>query len=179
MKFARSLWVILTAFFVTGCTGVDIQDYKNSQPRLTIEEYFSGNTKAWGVFQDRMGKVRRQFEVDINGTWNEEAQNLTLVEDFLYNDGATEQRIWTIQKTPEGTYKGIAAGVVGEAIGVSSGNAFNFKYMFDLPVDGKTWRVRFDDWMYLQNPSVLFNKASIYYWGIRIGDVYIFFDKTP
>lgn len=154
-----------------------VQDYKNAQPELKIEEYFQGSSKAWGVFQDRFGKVRRQFVVDIEGTWDEDTQQLTLVEDFVYNDGQTEQRVWEITKTGDNTYIGTADGVVGQAKGESKGNAFNFKYTFDLPVEGSVWRVTFDDWMYLQDENVLFNKATIKRWGFTLGDVYIFFDR--
>jgi len=156
---------------------VDIQEYKDKEPRLLIENYFQGNLKAWGIFQDRFGKVRRQFTVDIDGTWDPKAQTLKLVEDFIYDDGQTEQRVWTIEKTDEHTYQGKAAGVVGMAKGESYGNAFNFKYTFDLPYKGEKLRVKFDDWMYLQDDNVLFNKAIISKYGFRIGDVYIFFEK--
>lgn len=154
-----------------------VESYKEQSPELKIENYFQGQTKAWGVFQDRFGNIRRRFTVDINGQWDEKNETLKLVEDFIYDDGETEQRIWQINKTGDNTYTGTADSVVGEAIGISSGNAFNFKYTFDLPVEGKTWRVTFDDWMYLQDPNILFNKATIKRWGITLGDVYIFFDK--
>lgn len=164
-------------FILTGCSAVSVEDYKNAEPRLLIEEYFDGQSRAWGVFQDRFGKVRRQFVVDIDGGWDAERQILTLDEDFVYDDGATETRLWTIKKTGAHSYTGTADGVVGEAEGESFGNAFNFRYTFDLPVDGDTWRVTFDDWMYLQDENILFNKATIKRWGVRLGDVYIFFDR--
>ena len=43
------------------------EDFKNKEPRLIIEEYLSGNVKAWGVLQNRSGKVTRQFSADLNG----------------------------------------------------------------------------------------------------------------
>lgn len=177
IKEAKILLFSCMFLMLSGCTTVDVQDYKNIKPRLLIEDYFVGKSRAWGVFQDRFGKVRRRFVVDIDGTWNEKEQTLTLVEDFVYDDGEEEQRVWTINKTDTHTYKGSADGVVGEATGVSYGNAFNFKYTFNLPVNGKKWKVTFDDWMYLQDGNILFNKATIRRWGITLGDVYIFFDK--
>ncbi|MEM7651447.1 MAG: DUF3833 domain-containing protein [Pseudomonadota bacterium] len=176
-KFKTLSLFIISLLILSGCGTVNVQDYQNLNPELRIEDYFQGETKAWGIFQERFGKVRRRFTVDIVGTWDEAEQTLKLVEDFDYDDGEKEQRIWTINKTGENTYTGSADGVVGEATGITSGNAFNFKYTFDLPVEGKTWRVKFDDWMYLQDDNVLFNKATIYRWGFRLGDVYIFFDK--
>lgn len=154
-----------------------VESYEKQTPKLVIEDYFKGEMKAWGVFQDRFGTVRRRFVVDIVGTWDEDEQQLTLIEDFVYDDGEEEQRIWVITKTGENTYSGTADGVVGEATGKIAGNAFNFKYDFNLPVNGKIWKVSFDDWMYLQDDNILFNKATIKRWGITLGDVYIFFDK--
>jgi hypothetical protein len=179
MKAKNSLMALVAAvMMLTGCSSVTIDDYKSTTPTLKIEEYFSGKTKAWGVFQDRFGKVRRQFVVDIHGKWDKEKQTLTLTEDFVYDDGEKEQRVWTIVKTADNTYTGTAKNVVGMAQGKSAGNAFNFKYTFDLPVQNSIWRVTFDDWMYL-NPDgeILFNKATIRRYGITIGDVYIFFRK--
>lgn len=173
MRFVGLLFCIL----LMGCTSVNIADYQNTTPELVIEDYFHGKTTARGVFQDRFGKVRRTFFVDIKGTWDEETQTLKLVEDFLYNDGQTEQRIWTIKKTGKDTYTGMADGVIGEASGESQGQAFNFKYKFALPVDGSIWNVTFDDWMYLLDQKTLFNKATIRRYGIRLGDVYISFRK--
>jgi hypothetical protein len=183
MKQNKHIWLLtsfllVTLFVLSGCSTVKIEDYADTKPVLKIEDYFNGTTKAWGVFQDRFGKVRRQFTVDIKGTWNEKNQELVLVEDFVYDDGETEQRIWTINKTGESSYTGSAKNVVGLATGQSAGNAFNFRYIFDLPVQDKIWRVSFDDWMYLQpDKKTLFNKATIRRYGLVIGDVYIFFRK--
>jgi hypothetical protein len=177
----KHILTILTVFFMafatTGCSTVTVDDYKNTTPILNIEDYFVGNTKAHGVFQDRFGKVRRTFVVDIKGDWNKKTNTLNLVEDFIYNDGETEQRVWTIVKANDGSYKGTAKNVVGDAIGVANGNAFNFKYTFDLAVEDSVWRVKFDDWMYLLDDKTLFNKATITRYGIRLGDVYIYFTK--
>ena len=46
------------------------EDFKNKEPRQIIEEYLSGNVKAWGILQNRSGKVTRQFSADLNGTWD-------------------------------------------------------------------------------------------------------------
>lgn len=160
-----------------GCTGVDVKDYRDAKPRFIIEDYFDGKTVAKGVFQDRFGKIRRSFTVTIDGTWDEDTQTLTLDEDFVYNDGETENRVWKIKKTGKHTYSGSAGGVVGMAAGESYGNAFNWNYTFDLPVDGKTWRVRFEDWLFMIDETSVFNKAIVSKFGFTLGEVYISFEK--
>ena len=43
------------------------QNFTESQPKLSLFDYFKGKTSAWGIFEDRFGNIRRQFQVDIEG----------------------------------------------------------------------------------------------------------------
>ncbi len=153
------------------------EQFDGREPRLLIEDYFAGKTRAWGIFVDRFGNLRRDFVVDIEGTWD--GERLTLVEDFVYSDGETEQRIWTITKLDDHRYEGTAADVIGKAAGVSYGNALNWRYTLALKVGESVWNVNFDDWMFLQPDNVLFNRARVSKFGFDIGEVSIFFQKPP
>jgi len=113
-------------------------------------------------------------------------QTLRLVEDFVYEDGSTEQRVWTLVKTgpiqADQTWQGTAPGVIGVATGEENGNRFNWRYEIDLPVpaaDGTadTLRVTFDDWMWQLTDDRLFNRAYMKRFGFDIGDVSISFEK--
>ena len=145
-------------------------------PDFRVEEYFAGRTQAWGIFQDRFGKLRRQFVVDIEGEWD--GESLTLVENFIYDDGKTERRTWTIRKTGEHSYEGIADGVIGVAEGKCHGNALNWHYRFALQVGGSTWNVTFNDWMFLQTDGVMINRAAVSKFGIELGELTIAFRKN-
>lgn len=173
----RIIALALGLLLLAGCGSMTVQDFAANKPELRLEEYFAGRSRAWGIFEDRFGRLRRQFIVDIQGTWDAGSQTLTLTEDFTYSDGETEQRVWTIRKQPDGSYRGTAEGVVGEASGSAAGNAFYWSYLFDLKVGSTTWRVRFDDWLWQQDGEVLVNRADISKWGVRIGGVAIFFRK--
>ena len=153
------------------------EQFEGQEPRLLIEEYLAGDTRAWGIFEDRFGNLRREFVVDIMGTWD--GETLTLVEDFLYSDGEVQQRTWTIRKLDEHRYEGTAADVIGEAEGVSYGNALNWRYTLALEIGGSIWNVRFDDWMFLQADDVLVNRAKVSKFGFELGEVTIFFRKIP
>ena len=142
---------------------------------LRLEDYFAGRCKAWGVFVDRFGRARRQFEVDIQGTWD--GETLTLVEDFLYRDGEVEQRTWHIRKTGAQGYEGRADGVIGTAKGVVQGSALNWNYRFALQVGGRTVNVRFNDWLFLQRDGVMLNRAEVTKFGVLLGEVMLFFRK--
>lgn len=151
------------------------EDFSNAEPKLNLFDYFEGQTTAWGIFEDRFGTLRRQFQVDITGTID--GNLLTLDEQFDYSDGEKDQRIWKIRKINDNTYEGRAGDVIGTALGVSSGNALNWSYDMDLKVGESTIRVRFDDWMFLQKGNVMVNRAKVSKWGIELGEVSLFFMK--
>ncbi len=168
--------LVLALGLLAACTGKPaLQDEKLSTATLNLEEFFDGRVLAHGQFQDVFGTVRRRFDVEINGTWD--GQTLTLVEDFVYEDGSTEQRVWTLVKTGDDTWRGTAHGVIGEATGEERGDTFNWKYEIDLPVPDGTLRVTFDDWMWLLSEDRVLNRAYMKRAGIDIGDVIITFEK--
>lgn len=146
-----------------------------SDRELNLEQFFEGRTVAYGQFQDVLGNVPRRFTVDIDGKWD--GQTLTLVEDFVYDDGATEQRIWTLTKTGKDSWSGTAPGILGTASGIERGDTFNWKYRIDLPIKEGTMRVDFDDWMWLMEDDRLLNRAYVSRYGIRLGEVVLFFEK--
>ena len=158
-----------------GGAGVDPTTYAGERPLLDLKAYFDGDIDAWGVFQDRSGKVVRRFTVKMKCSWVGDTG--TLDEDFLYSDGKKEKRVWTIRKLPGGRYVGTAGDVVGEAQGIASGNALNWRYTLALQVDGSTWNVEFDDWMYLIDDRVMLNRATMSKFGVRLGEVLLSFTK--
>lgn len=167
--------LVATSVALTGCVSNDIGDFADADRTLRLEDYFLGETQAYGIFEDRFGKIRREFKVDITGTV--EGNTLTLVEEFDYSDGVEDTRTWTIEILGGGRYRGTANDVPDMAEGRAVGNAFNWRYKVDLKVGDSTWNVGFDDWMYLLQDGVLLNRAYVTRWGIRIGEVTIAFQK--
>ena len=69
--------------FVIGCgMKPSIEDAKLSDMNFSLEEFFDGETIAYGQFQDILGNVSRRFLVDIKGSWD--GSELVLIEDFKY-----------------------------------------------------------------------------------------------
>ena len=151
------------------------EDYKNTEPKIKIEEYFLGDVKAWGIFQERSGKVKRQFSAQMKGTFD--GETLILNEDFSWNDGEKQQRRWEIKKVGENKYEGTAPDVVGIAKGVSYGSAFKFEYNLLIPYKNKKIKVRFDDWIFKQDDKVAINKAIVSKFGFKVGELTVFFVK--
>ena len=177
-KFLKLILLIISLFFITSCSNkssMKPEDFKNKKPRLVIEEYLSGNVKAWGVLQNRSGKVTRQFKADLNGKWD--GTNLILDEIFNWDDGERQTRQWTIKKIDENNYEGTAADVVGTAKGYSYGPAFKFEYVLLVPVKGKNIKITFDDWIFMQDEKVAINRAKMTKFGFRVADLTVVFVK--
>lgn len=170
------LFFTLLLMMLSGCSSMKIDDFRDQKPALSLESYFLGQTWAWGIFEDRFGKLRRSFQVEIDGSMN--GDTLVLDERFLYDDGETATRIWEIQRSSTNSYTGTAGDIVGQAVGVVAGNALNWRYTMDLPVGENTWRVDFNDWMFLRPGNVMINKAEVTKWGIHLGTVTLFFSKV-
>ncbi len=168
---------LIFASLLIGCSSMAPEDFAGKEPRLVLEEFFSGKTRAWGVFFDRSGTLKRQFTVDILGEWD--GRTLTLTEDFLFADGEVDQRVWRIEKIDDHNYEGRADDVVGVAKGVAYGNALNWAYTLDLEVDDSTIETQFDDWFFLQPDQVLVNRAVLTKFGITLGELYIVFNRVP
>ncbi|MEO7761017.1 MAG: DUF3833 domain-containing protein [Casimicrobiaceae bacterium] len=172
---ARALALATFFALLQGCANVKIDEYAGEKPLLDLRSYFNGHVDAWGMFQDRSGKVIKRFSVKVTGTWS--GSTGTLDERFTYSDGTTQRRVWTIRQDSANRYVGTADDVVGEAIGEAAGNALRWRYVMALPVDGKVYNVDFDDWMYQMDDRVMLNRSAMSKFGFRLGEVTLSFVK--
>ena len=174
----RLFLLIVSLLFITSCSGkqsMKPEDFKDKQPRLIIEDFMSGNVKAWGILQNRSGKVTRQFSADLYGKWD--GKQLILDEKFNWSDGEVQTRQWKINKIDNHNYEGTAEDVVGIAKGYSYGPAFKFEYVLLVPVKGKEIKITFDDWIFMQDEKVAINRAKMTKFGIRVADLTVVFVK--
>lgn len=160
---------------LAGCASPKIADFAGEKPVLDLAEYFNGRIDGYGMFQDRSGQVVKRFTVVMDCSW--QGNKGVLDEAFTYSDGTTERRIWNLIRSEGGMYTGTAGDVVGVAQGQTAGNAFHWNYTLNLPVDGKTWEVQLDDWMYLIDERTMLNRATMSKFGVRVGDLTLSFTK--
>ena len=160
---------------LSGCLNIEGEKYTSFSPKFKIEEYFNGPIKAWGIIQDRNGNVISRFDIDLNGQWKKNVG--TLEEEFRFYDGSTQKRVWTITKKDDNTYEGTAGDIVGTAKGKNYGNAAQWSYTMDVPVDGSTYRLKFDDWMWLMHDDVLMNRSYMKKFGFTVAEITIFMQK--
>jgi hypothetical protein len=173
MKHIITLFVLI---FLTGCSAVDLKQYSSNSPKLDLFDYFIGETKGYGIVQDRKGTLTRQFTVDITGTIQADG-SLKLYEKFDWSDGEKSTRTWIITTNGNHLYSGTAEDVASPADGIAYGNVLNWQYLLNLKVDDTTWKIKFDDWMFLVTDQVLINKAKMSKYGLTVGEVTIVFQK--
>jgi len=173
----RILLSFILILLLNNCSDAGMKpiDFKDQKPRLIIEEYLSGNVKAWGILQNRSGKVTRQFSAILNGKWD--GKLLILDEKFNWSDGEAQTRQWNIKKIDDHNYEGTAADVVGKARGYSYGPVFKFEYVLLVPVKGKEMKITFDDWIFKQDDKVAINRATMTKFGIKVAELTVFFQK--
>lgn len=171
----KKLMLTVLLCLLNACAGPDVQQYRGAEPKLDLANYFTGTTDAWGMFQKRGDEVVKRFHVEITGT--NVGDSLVLDERFKYDDGSTQRRVWHLTHAADGIWHGFADDVKGEALGQLSGNALRWQYTLLLPVDGTTYEMQFDDWMFLIDGQTMINRAKMSKFGVELGQVTLFFRK--
>ncbi len=77
----------------------------------------------------------------------------------------------------DGLYQGEADDIIGVAEGMELGNALQWRYDFELQVDGSSLTVSFDDWLYRQDEKHVFNLTKIKKFGVEVGTITLFFQR--
>lgn len=175
MKIIKLTAIIGAIIMLSSCKSNSLEYYQGTSPKADIKEYFNGPVKAWGIVQDWRGRVVQRFDVTMVGKWN--GDNGTLTEHFTYYDGKKQERVWTIKKLSDDSYEGTAGDIIGKAKGSMIGSAVNWHYIMDVPVDDTTYRIKFDDWMWVMNDGVLINRSYLKKFGLTVSELTIFMKK--
>ena len=166
----RSLFPLLSlGLFLNACSSISVQDYAQQQPELVMEEFFNGQLVAHGVVKNWRGLVIRTFNADINAYWQDGVG--VLEEDFVFDDGEEQRRVWTLRPTADGGYLGTAGDVVGEAEVQVAGNSVFLDYILMIPWRDGSLNIRIDDRMYLVQPNVIINESAMSKFGLPVGQI--------
>lgn len=162
----------LAALLLTGCASMHIEDFRDAEPKLVLQEYFDGNLTAYGIIKDRSGDITSSFRAEFRAHWNEEGVG-TLDEVFTYSDGSRQERSWTFRPTGENTFVGTAADIVGEAPIVVAGNTMRMDYTIRVPYKDGTIDLHVRDWLHLQPDGVILNHSYMRKFGFRVAELVI------
>ena len=170
-RVVRCLGVAVTAALVlAGCAfAPPIPREAAADDRFVLEEDLVGQTVGRGRFTTITG-VDRGFTAYLDGTWD--GRTLTLVEDFVFDDGETDRKTWRLTRVAPGAYVGTREDVVRLARGRVDGNAFRLDYSARVPRDdGGTRIVTFRDVLVVLPNGDVLNRANVGFAGLHVGTV--------
>lgn len=149
---------------------------RNEQTSFDLLAYFEGRSIADGVFEDRKGRIRRRFTVEMEG--RREGEALILDEHFVFDDGERQQRTWTLVRRSADRFTGTCPDSVSEAQGRFADGAAYLLSDMRLKVGKRMIAMRFDDAFYEAGAGLVINRSTVSKWGIRVGQVLIVFRKS-
>jgi|Laugrespbdmm15sn_2_1035079.scaffolds.fasta_scaffold39798_2 hypothetical protein len=167
--------LLLLSLALASCGAIDVNDYAETAPALDLRTFLSGDLKAYGMLQDRSGRMTRRFTATMQGTWDGERG--VLVEQFEFDDGELQERIWHLQHDGQGRYTGTAGDVVGTATGSTGGSVFNWNYQLNVPWREDSITVALDDWLYLVDERHLLNRTTLTKFGFKVGELTLVIEK--
>ncbi len=165
----RPLLVLVGLLILSGCSQPRIEDHAGFAPNFQVSEFFSGQLSAHGVVRDRSGTVIRTFTADIAAS--QDGATVILDEDFEFDNGDLDKRVWRLQPNGDATWQATAGDVVGEGLLTTSGNALFLDYTLRIPWRDGTIDVRVDDRMYQVAPDLLVNESVMKKFGVKVGSI--------
>lgn len=162
--------VVLSIPLLSACGTTPVSHYQNNEPRLQLNEFFTGSLTAHGILRDYSGDVTRYFNATIEASWNDAGIG-TLDEYFEFNDGEKQRRVWTLVPAADGSYRATANDTKGEAVTQVSGNAFFMDYVLTVNYQRDSLDVSVEDQMFLVSPTVIINQSKLRKFGLTVGEV--------
>jgi hypothetical protein len=153
-----------------------------SSPAFVFEQFFEGRVRGWGFFEDRFGKVRSRFDVEMSGGWR---NGIFVIDEKLCPVGAAAQRrVWHVTPLGRGLYEADVDDMVGPAVGSADANTVFWRYRLRLPIGQRSIVLSFDDRMYGYGADTILNVSVARKWGLVVGRLYATYwrdllDLTP
>lgn len=167
--------LLLSSTLLSACSSVPVEDYASTAPSLDLREFLDGELRAYGMLQNRSGRMTRRFTATLHGSWTGDEGLLDEV--FHFDDGEIQRRTWRLRHEGNGNYSGTAGDVVGDARGSARGSVFHWEYQLDVPWRSDSIVVSLDDWLYLVDERHLLNRTTLTKFGFRVGELTLVIEK--
>lgn len=162
----RSL--ILGTLSLAACARVPATPQGTLAP-ITLDKAFSGRAIGAGVFRVNLTGSERRFTARLNGHLRND--RLTVVEDFLYDDGEENRLTWVFDRAGQGRWTGRREDTVGEAEVIENGSEIRLSYLADFRSGSEVTRLGFEDVIYFGPEGRVINDAIVTRLGIPVGRV--------
>ena len=115
--------------------------------------------------------MRRPIRLNGTVTGSEGARTLTVVEDFLYDDGQKDRLTWVFKEVGPGRWTGKREDTVGEATVVEEDGQIRLTYTADFKSPSGVNRLGFADILYAGPDGSIINDAVVSKAGIAVASV--------
>lgn len=168
----RHLLFGLAALPLSACATIPAVP-ETTGPPLTLVSAFQGRSTGQGHFRVWLTGDERRFAARLNGTvtGRDGARVLTVVEDFLYDDGQKDRLTWVFRETGPGRWTGKREDTVGEALVTEEGGLIRLSYTADFRSPSGVNRLGFNDIIYAGGDGLILNDAVITRAGIAVASV--------
>lgn len=186
MRIRLPLLLCVCACLAASCASLQPEQFGAAtsafnQQRFDPVRYFEGPTHSSGVIETRSGAPRSTFRAAMRGVRDRDGDRragLTITQDFSYEDGRKQRRVWHIQRIDEHRFDATASDVIGLATGYAYGNTFRWDYTLQLKAGNPLTRVRMQHWMVLTDDGdTLINRVIISKLGIVIAETTEYFRR--
>ena len=172
----KRFMIAICTVALTSCASVSVDDYAANQPRFIAEEFFNGQLSAHGILKNRRGQVIRYFSASIDAYWVDGVG--TLEEQFVFDDGERQSRVWKLKPETAGNYIATAGDVIGEGSMQVAGNSLFLDYVLRVPYGDGSIDLRIDDRMYLVSERILLNESIMTKWGFEVAQLTLVIEKN-
>lgn len=168
----RTLLLGLAALPLAACAATPAPPAEEGPP-ITLVSALKGRTTGRGHFRVWLTGDERRFTARLNGTVRgpEGARTLTVVEDFLYDDGQKDRLTWVFREQAPGRWTGKREDTVGEATVVEAGGQIRLSYTADFRSPSGVNRLGFQDILYARPDGTIVNDAVVTRAGIAVASV--------
>ncbi len=169
--------VFIIISLISGCQAVKVDQYTGREPLMDPKDFFQGKLRAHGVIKDYQGFVARSFNAEVTACWQDNIG--VLDEQFVFDDGELQSRVWRLMLEADGSYVATAGDVKGAGQAVTAGNAMFLDYVLTIPFNEGTIDVSVDDKMYRVHDNILINESVLRKFGLPVGSILLTMIRYP
>lgn len=155
---------------LAGCASAPPAPRGATRP-VTLDQAFLGARRGQGHFRVWLTGEERRFSAALNGRLSNSGNRLTVVEDFVYDDGQKDRLTWVFDRAGPGRWTGRREDTVGLAEVVEQDGQIRLRYTADFKSLSGVTRLGFADLIYLRDDGLIVNDGIVSRAGIPVAGV--------